>query len=285
MMEPDENGGPPMTEQATTTTGNRIEAIFAGLRERGERGLMPFVCGGHPQADSLRTLLPALERGGASIVEVGFPFSDPIADGPVIAAAMHESLGRGVTPGGVLSDIKAVRDRVKIGIVAMVTVSIVHRLGGPAGVASAAREVGVDGCIFPDVSFEEAEPYVSAAREAGLTASLLVSPSTPVDRARAIAAACSGFVYVLARSGITGERSDAPDVERRVEELRGVTDLPLAVGFGVSQADHVRAVVRHADAAIVGTALVRRLTECEPGDAAATAEAFCSELTAGLKID
>ncbi len=270
-----------MTDQATTAT-NRIDEIFARLRERGERGLMPFVCGGHPRADSLRELLPALERGGASIVEVGFPFSDPIADGPVIAAAMHESLGRGVTPGGVLADIKAVRDSVQLGIVAMVTVSIVHRLGGPAAFASAAREAGVDGCIFPDVSFEEAEPYVSASRDAGLTASLLVSPSTPVDRAAAIARECSGFVYVLARSGITGEQNEAPDVERRVAELRGVTDLPLAVGFGISRADHVRAVVRHADAAIVGTALVRRLAECDPAEAAATGEAFCAELAQGL---
>ena len=278
---------PPMSESShppVAPSGNRIERLFADLRQRGAKALMPFVCGGHPSPDALRTLVPALERGGASIVEVGIPFSDPIADGPVIAAAMHQALGRGVTPASVMEDISAVRGQVGVGLVAMVTVSIVHRLGGPAGFARRAAQAGFDGCIFPDVPLEEAGPLVDAAREAGLVASLLVAPSTPPERAARIAQACSGFVYVLARSGITGEREDAPDVSQRVRQLRDVTDLPLAFGFGISRAEHVRAVVRHADAAIVGSALVRRLGEAEPARGAEVGEGFCRELSAGLFV-
>ena len=263
----------------------RIDEIFERLRSRNERALMPFVCGGHPAGGSLREVIPALERGGASIVEVGFPFSDPIADGPVIAAAMHGALERGVTPGGVLEDIAAIRGRVGVGIVAMVTVSIVHRLGGPAAFAARAAEAGVDGCIFPDAPLEESGELVEATTAVGLTASLLVSPTTSPERASAITERCSGFVYVLARAGITGERDDAPDVEARVSMLRETTQLPLAVGFGISRPEHVRAVVRHADAAIVGTALVRRLDGAAAGEEAAIAESFCAALAGGLAAE
>ncbi len=261
---------------------NRIDAAFAGLKERGHGGLMPFVCAGAPTLDALTEVLPALSDAGAAVIEVGIPFSDPIADGPVIAAAMHEAIGRGITPARVFEQVRAVRDRVSSGLVAMVSVSLVHAMGGGPAFCERAREAGFDGCIFPDAPLEESAELGAACRAHGLTCSLLIAPTTPEERARLIAEQCSGFIYLLARAGITGERSDAPEVADRVRMLRRVTALPIACGFGISTADHVRAVVEHADAAIVGTALVRRLEKASGGSLGGVCEEFLAELSTGL---
>ncbi|MCA9272462.1 MAG: tryptophan synthase subunit alpha [Phycisphaerales bacterium] len=238
---------------------NRIESIFAELRANGKRALMPFVVGGHPDANGLAALLETIDAAGASVIEVGFPFSDPVADGPVIAEAMHKALQLGVTPRSVLEQVKASRGKVRAGLVAMISASLVHRMGGPVEFAQRAADAGIDGCIFPDVTLEEAGPYVEACRSAGLCVSLLVAPTTPMDRARRIVQHCSGFVYVIARAGITGESGGLPEIKSRIAELRSITDLPLAVGFGISTPEQVRMVTQHADAAIVGSALVRRI--------------------------
>lgn len=245
---------------------------------------MPFVCGGFPRPGSLVELLPALERAGASIVEIGFPFSDPIADGPVIAAAMHEALGVGATPKSVLDEVASVRSRLGIGLVAMVSVSIVWRMGGPEGFVAQAADAGFDGFIIPDLTFEESAEFRRIAAARGCTTSLLIAPTSQPRRAQEIAKACSGFVYLLARTGITGERQDAPEVGRMVAGVRQFTELPIACGFGISSADHVRAVVRHADAAIVGSALVRRMSDAARAnrDPIAEAESFTRQLAAGL---
>lgn len=264
---------------------NRIDSIFRDARGRGERLLMPFVCGGHPRPGSLPALLGGIERAGAVIAEIGIPFSDPIADGPVIASAMHRALEGGVTPDSIFREVRGVRGSLRLGLIAMVSASVVYRAGGPAGFARRAAEAGFDGVIYPDVPLEEADELLGAARERGLTASLLIAPSTPPERAESIAKACSGFVYLLARTGITGERGEAPNVARRVARLREFTDLPIACGFGVSTADHVRAVLAHADAAIVGSALVRRMDQAtehgtDPVEAAGT---FVGELAGAAR--
>lgn len=247
---------------------------------------MPFICGGYPARETTAAALPALERAGASIVEVGIPFSDPIADGPVIAAAMHEALGMGATPLEVFNQVASVRDRIRIGLVAMCSVSIVQRMGGPDGFARNAKAAGFDGLIIPDVPLEEAGEIIAAGRASNLTVSLLVAPTTPPDRAAEIARASTGFVYLLARTGITGERADAPDVSRLVAQVRRATDLPIACGFGISRPEHVAAVVGPggADAAIIGSAIVRRmgLAQAEGKDPAAEAQAFVSQLATGL---
>jgi tryptophan synthase alpha chain len=263
---------------------SRIDAIFAELRQRRRKALMPFVCAGHPRAGDLSLLLPALERGGANIVEVGIPFSDPIADGPVIAAAMHKALTQGTTPEGVFEEIAAIREWLKIGLVAMVSASIVYRLGGPGPFIAKARRAGFDGLIVPDLPLEEAGETISEAKEQGISLSLLISPSTPLQRAESIVKASTGFVYLLARAGITGEREQVPDISGRISRLRQMTQLPIAVGFGISRVEQVRAVVQHADAAIVGSALVRRLEEAATGrrDPIEEAEAALRELSQGL---
>jgi len=245
---------------------------------------MPFVCGGFPRAGMLAATLSAVEAAGASIVEVGIPFSDPIADGSMIAAAMHTALERGATPRGVFGEVAALRGGTSLGLVAMVTVSIVHRMGGAERFAMGAREAGFDGLIVPDAPLEESEALVRGAAEAGISLSLLIAPSTPPRRAEVIAKACTGFVYLVARAGLTGERGAAPEVEGRVSRLRQMTDLPIACGFGISTAAHVREVTRHADAAIVGSALVRRMGEADGAgeDAAGAAGAFVAELAGGM---
>ncbi len=250
---------------------------------------MPFVCAGHPVGPGgpapLAPILQALERGGASIVEVGIPFSDPIADGAVIAAAMHEALVAGITPAAIFEQVRAARESTRLGLVAMVSVSIAQRLAARnGGFFAQLKAAGFDGAIVPDVPLEESEPLVKAAAENGVTLSLLVSPSTDPKRAEEIVKACTGFVYVLARAGLTGEQTDAPEISKMIGRLRQMTSLPLAVGFGISNAGHVREVVKHADAAIVGSVMVRRLDAAAKvgQDVAATAEAFTRELAAGL---
>lgn len=299
---------------------NRIETIFAQLRSHtpagsgggGARALMPFICGGHPTPDATGVLLEAIaqaERAGregpdarlpaASIVEVGIPFSDPIADGPVIAAAMHESLQRGVTPAKVFAQIAAYREkersagvastRPELGIVAMMSYSLAWRMGLGATMRLA-RASGVDGFIFPDLPVEESDEAIRLARAEGLTLSLLVAPSTTPERVRMIVGACTGFVYLLARAGITGADSGGPaaDLDSRVALIRTMTDLPIACGFGIGSAEQVRSVVRPgstngADAAIVGSALVKELNQATSAAAAAElAKGFVERLAGGL---
>ncbi|MFN7021290.1 MAG: tryptophan synthase subunit alpha [Phycisphaerales bacterium] len=268
----------------------RIDDIFRGHRgkARGEpavrhAALMPFICGGHPTPGMLGPLLAALENGGAGVVEIGFPFSDPIADGPVIAAAMQQVLSQGGTPEALFEEIAQARSRTELGLVAMVSVSIVLRMG-LTRVIDMARRAGIDGFILPDLPVEESGPVLGPIRDAGFSTSLLVAPTTTPRRAELIARACSGFVYMIARAGITGETSTAPEVGERVAMLRRMTDLPIACGFGISTAAHVREVVRHADAAIVGSALVRKLSDAHAAgeDVIRVAETFTSHLAAGL---
>lgn len=247
---------------------------------------MPFLCAGHPRPGVTGDMLLALQNSGASIVEIGFPFSDPIADGPIIAAAMHKAIQAGATPASTLNEIASVRSQLNIGLVAMVSISIMHKLaeaGGPRQAISRFAEAGFDGFIFPDLPLEESDIWRAAASAAGLTASLLIAPSTSFERAQAIAGVSTGFLYLLARAGITGESSEMPDLSGRIRELRKISHLPVAVGFGVSNADHVRHVVQSADAAIVGSALVRRISESAPDQSPAqVAGEFCRQLAAGL---
>ena len=268
---------------------NRIVDIFKRAKESNHPVLLPFVCAGSPTLESLVELLPALESGGASIVEIGFPYSDPVADGPTIAAAMHEAIQRGMNPELIFEQVASVRDQINLGLVAMVSSSIVIALGGPDAFCERASGAGFDGCIFPDLAFEEMGPYVEACKKHGLTNTMLVSPSTPESRAVEIAKASTGFVYMLARAGVTGERDDLPEVGDRVRHLRqNASSTPIACGFGISNAEQVRAVTQHADGAIVGSALVRRLNEAieHKKDPAQEAEIFLLELSAGsLSMD
>lgn len=262
----------------------RIDDIFRDLRGRDAKAIMPFVTAGDPDVETTAKVIEAVGASGASVCEIGIPFSDPIADGPVIQASMTRALDGGVRVEAVIEAVREVRQRTALGLVAMCSYSIVHRRGLDAFCKTAA-EAGFDGLILPDLSLEESQPARDAAADHGLSLSLLIAPTTPVDRAQRIAEASTGFVYVVSRKGITGETAALPpELPDRLEAIRRATDLPLAVGFGLSTPEQVRAVVREADAAIVGSALVRRIHEThETGrDAPAEAARFTTELAEGL---
>jgi tryptophan synthase alpha chain len=266
---------------------SRIDDIFARQRAAGRTGLIPFVTGGYPSLDATAAALAALEKvlgpdGG--VVEIGIPFSDPIADGPVIAASMHEALEAGVTPPDVFQTVRRLRPGSGLGLVAMVSASIVHRMG-PGRFMDDAAEAGFDGLIVPDLTGDgggdgREEEYGRLAADRGLSFSMLVAPTTSPQRLERIVSRCRGFVYVLARVGITGERQAPPDVAGLVGAVRRLTDLPVAVGFGISRPEHVAAVTAVADAAVVGSAIVRRMGGA--ADPAGAAAEYAGTLVAAL---
>ena len=260
---------------------NRIDTIFADLRAGQRKALMPFVVAGFPAPHTLGATLESLQKAGSSIVEIGIPFSDPIADGPVISQAMDKALRQGATPAAILQEVAAVRSKLTIGIVAMVSVSIVQRQGNEKFVHALA-DAGFDGIIIPDLDLDCAAPLFAAAKDRGMSMSMLISPLTPPERITKIIALCRGFVYLLSRAGITGEQTGAPDVAEFVKRVRAQTNLPLAVGFGISTPEHVRAVVRHADAAIVGSALVKLMGNGDAEEAVVRAGKLTQELVAAL---
>ena len=260
---------------------NRIDTIFANLRAGNRKALMPFVVAGFPSPHMLAATLQSLQKAGSSIVEIGIPFSDPIADGPVISQAMDLALRLGATPAAILQEVAAARAQLTIGIVAMVSVSIVQRQGNEKFVHALA-DAGFDGIIIPDLDLDCAAPLFAAAKDRGMSMSMLISPLTPPERITKIIALCRGFVYLLSRAGITGEQTGAPDVAEFVKRVRAQTNLPLAVGFGISTPEHVRAVVRHADAAIVGSALVKLMGNGDAEEAVVRAGKLTQELVAAL---
>lgn len=260
---------------------DRIEKIFAELLSEGRTALMPFITAGYPSMKVTESVISALEEAGAHIIELGIPFSDPIADGPVIAASMHQALLAGVTPKSVFELVKKVRPTTDLGLIAMVSDSIIERIG-PEKFITDAADAGIDGFIVPDIDVLVAEKLRDIAVNRGMSFSLLIAPTTSEMRIKQLASLSTGFIYVLARVGITGESNSLPDIAPRINLIRQHTDLPIAVGFGISTPQHVAAVTEAADAAIVGSALVRRMGESD--DPVAAAQAFVSDLARGLCV-
>lgn len=258
---------------------SRIDSIFNELKSQGRTALMPFITAGYPSLDVTKKLLLGLADAGASMVEIGFPFSDPIADGPVIADSMYAALSAGVTPDDIFQIVREVRSDTDLGLIAMVSQSIVSRMG-EALFFDRAADSGFDGLIIPDLDVGRAGAIAQLAATRELSLALLVSHLTETDRVKELVGHCRGFVYLLARAGITGEQEAAPEITKSVARLRSMTDLPLAAGFGISRAEHVHAVTSSADAAIVGSALVRVLGEAH--DPVAEAMDFVRELASGL---
>lgn len=257
----------------------RIQSIFEHKRSQGDTALLPFITGGHPTLRATQGMLQGLSDAGASICEVGIPFSDPIADGPVIAGAMHRALTDGTTVDDVLHTISAARSTTELGLVAMVSQSIVHRRGHDAFVRTLA-EAGFDGLIVPDIDLDRADALLPTIDELGLSFSLLVAPTTTSRRLPSLLKRCRGFVYLLARAGITGTSSDLTGLDDRAQQLRQHTDLPIAAGFGIASPEHVKAVTSCCDGAIVGSALVQRMDESD--DPVEAGLAFVSTLAEGL---
>jgi len=238
-----------------------LKEIFEGLRKQQRVGVFPFIPAGYPDLKATRELLPALERAGASGIEVGIPFSDPIADGPVVQEAFTVALSKGLKLKEVLKTVREARSSVSIPLMSMVSYSIVYRYGAERYFADA-KGAGFDGLILPDLPPPEAEAICEKAKKAGLDTILLVAPTTSQERRKEIARLCSGFIYYLSVTGITGERQKMPeDLAEQLRQLKQMTQTPICVGFGISRREHVGQLSGLADGAIVGSAVVRRIKE------------------------
>lgn len=259
---------------------SRIRDAFARAKKEDRAALLAYLMAGDPDLATSEQLALACIRGGANLLELGVPFSDPIADGPEIQAAGQRSLNAGTRTRDVLELAARLRRESEVPLVLMTYLNPVLAMGLER-FAERAAAAGVDGLIVPDLSLEESAEVQEPMDSVHVDLVQLVAPATPGPRARAIGAASRGFLYVVARYGTTGARSGLPpDLGPRLASLRAATGLPLAVGFGVSTPDHVRALVGlGADGVVVGSAIVSRAAS---SPSPATVEAFVGGLAAGL---
>ncbi len=236
---------------------SRIDETFARLRAEGRTGLVAYVTAGDPDLARSAEVVRAVDRGGADIIELGVPFSDPLADGPVIQRAAERALAAGTTLRGVLELAARVRGGVRAPLVLFTYANPIVRMG-VTPFAKAAKASGIDGVLVLDVPPEEGAETYAAFDAEGLDTIFLLSPTTSVDRIRRAATLGRGFLYGISRLGVTGARADVADsAESLAARVRAETDRPLALGFGFSRPEHVRAAGAWADAAVVGSALVQ----------------------------
>ena len=236
-----------------------ISATFARLKKEGKHGLIPFITAGDPDIETTRALLPAIARAGADVIELGVPFSDPIADGPVIQRASERALRRRLSVAEILEVVRDVRREMDVPVVIFSYLNPLLQFGVGRFADEAAR-AGVDGVLLTDLPLEEAGDFEHALAANSLDLISLVAPTSTDERLRMIAEKASGFVYAVSRMGVTGATSElSNEAEKLVERVRTFTDLPVAVGFGISNAVQVAEVWRYADAAVVGSAIVAEI--------------------------
>ncbi len=266
---------------------SRLQQSFDTFRTAGRRALLPYVTAGLPDVDATIAILRRVDPQRCACVELGIPFSDPIADGPVIQASFQTALAAGFRVSALLDALRAARQDIAVPLVAMVSYSIVYRRE-PAQFVAEARGAGLDGLIVPDLAFEEADGLAAICHAQGCPLVMMVAPTTTADRRARIAALSEPFVYYQSLTGVTGERAALPpDLPAHVAELRRLTGKPICVGFGISTAEQVRAVCRVADGAIVGSAIVRRMNDgvargMDRDALAASVTDFIGELAQGL---
>jgi tryptophan synthase alpha chain len=237
----------------------RIGKLFEDLKRRGRCAMIAYLTAGDPTPESTASLVEALERGGADLIELGVPFSDPIADGPVIQRAGDRALRAGMTLAGVLRIAGEIRKRSEIPLLLFTYLNPALRYGFEQ-LARDAKAVGIDGCLLTDVSVEEAEEYVKVMREAGLDTVFLAAPTSTDERLRRLAGYSSGFIYLVSRTGITGEQqSVAQSALPLIERMRAITQLPLAIGFGISTPEHVAQLSGKVEGVVIGSAVVRQI--------------------------
>ena len=270
---------------------NRIDALFARLKREGRPALMPFLTAGDPDLATTAALISEMIRRGADMVEVGIPYSDPIADGPVIAASYTRALRAGVKLSRIFETFRTLRAEDTQGpsgvapLVAMISYAIIHRQG-PDRFLREAVTAGFDGLIVPDLPVEESDSLCRLATAMDLRLIQLVTPTTPRERALAIARSTTGFIYYVSVAGITGERrSLPPELAENVAWLRSQTDLPICIGFGIGTPEQIRELAPVADGLIVGSALVRRLADASSRrreDVVREIGQFVADLATGL---
>ncbi len=241
---------------------SRIDNKFEQLGSEGKKAFIPFLTAGDPDLDATHEIVLAMEDAGADIVELGVPFSDPIADGPVIQRATERALESGTSLLGILDLVSKIRASSEMPLLLF---SYYNPLlnHGLEELARRAADIGLDGILASDLTVEESGPFVDTMSAAGLNSVFLVAPTSSAERIEKIARTSTGFLYAVSRTGVTGEASELPDdLVDFLRHLREQTENPIAVGFGISRPEHVRAVWKEAEGAIVGSAIVKQIEEC-----------------------
>lgn len=240
---------------------NRIVDCFTRLKHDGKKGLVIYIGAGDPKLEATRQLALAFDKAGVDVLELGVPFSDPLADGLVNQLAAQRGLESGATPPKVLETVTAIRRDSQIPIVLYIYFNLIHKVGLERFIADAAR-AGVDGLLVLDLPPEESSNYEELMRSNGLCNIYLIAPTTPEDRIELIAKRATGFIYYVSREGVTGMQQKVSDtISTMLAKIRAHTKLPIAVGFGISNPEQAQAVARNAEAIVVGSAVVNQIAE------------------------
>jgi tryptophan synthase alpha chain len=263
---------------------NRIVERFNRLKQEGNKGLIVYFGAGDPHLEATRQLAIAFDQAGVDVLELGVPFSDPLANGLVNQLAAQRGLESGTTPPRVLKTIAAIRQNSQIPIVLYIYFNLVHHYGVERFVHNAAQ-AGVDGLLVLDLPPEEADEYEALMRAAGLCPIYLIAPTTPEDRIALIVKRGAGFIYYVSREGVTGMQEKlAANLKEMTARIRAHTDLPIAVGFGISTPEQARLAAAHADAVVVGSAIVNQIAQHgQSPDLVQRAAGFVKTLIAALR--
>lgn len=262
---------------------HRIQSRFAALRANGRRALIPYMVAGHPTQEAALELMQALVDGGADVIELGVPFSDPMADGPVIAKAAEQALANGMRLRDVLTLVAEFRRQDQTTpVVLMGYLNPIERMGTQT-FAEAAQAAGVDGVLVVDLPPEEAAGLVPIWRAHGMDPIFLLAPTSTPERIAAVAAAASGYVYYVSLNGVTGANLiDLDSVLARVADIQAVTGLPVGVGFGIRDAATAKAIAAKADAVVIGSRIIQVIEDGPPGDSALRVRTFLSSIRRAL---
>jgi len=263
---------------------NRIEERFARLKREGKKGFIVYIGAGDPNLEATRQLALAFDQAGVDVLELGVPFSDPLADGLVNQLAAQRGLESGTTPPKVLETVAAIRKESQLPIVLYIYFNLIHRVGMERFISDA-EKAGVDGLLVLDLPPEEADNYEALMRKAGLCHIYLVAPTTPDDRIELIVKRGSGFIYYVSREGVTGMQSKvASNLAEQVAKIRAHTQLPVAIGFGISTPEQAKTVVGFGDAVVVGSAVVNQIAESgKSSELVARVSAFVKSLAEAVK--
>ncbi|CAN7571659.1 tryptophan synthase subunit alpha [Caballeronia sp. LjRoot34] len=262
---------------------SRIKSTFAALAEQGKKGLIPFITAGDPNPEQTVEFMHALAKGGADVIELGVPFSDPMADGPVIQRSSERALAKGVSLKHVLADVKRFREiNTATPVVLMGYANPIERMGTEA-FAKAAKEAGVDGVLVVDYPPEESVEFSASMRAAGIDPIFLLAPTSTDDRIAAVGKVASGYVYYVSLKGVTGSANlDVASIASKIPAIKAHVALPVGVGFGIRDAASARLVADVSDAVVIGSRLVQLLEEAPPEKAAEMLTSFIAEIRSAL---
>jgi len=258
---------------------SRIKSTFAALAAQGKKGLIPFITAGDPDPARTVEFMHALAKGGADVIELGVPFSDPMADGPVIQQSSERALAKGVSLKRVLADVKRFRETDdKTPVVLMGYANPIERMGAD-GFAAAAKEAGVDGVLVVDYPPEESVNFGEKMHNAGIDPIFLLAPTSTDERIAEVGKVASGYVYYVSLKGVTGAANlDVSNIAGKIPAIKSRVPLPVGVGFGIRDAHTARAVAEVADAVVIGSAIVQLLEKAAPDTAAEALTRFISEV-------